>query len=224
MRTLADLASHLNFAGRRQGRRQAGKPEAALPPIILVTDQDRLPDPLPVAAQLPVGSLVIFRHYDDADRYRLAARLARLCRARRLHFLIAGDLDMAVSLGSGLHLPEGLVKQASARIRLWHRHRRHLLTAAAHGRSAVVSAGRLGADATLLSPVFPTASHPGKPGLGLLAFRRLARLADLAVFALGGVSSTTVRGLAGSGAAGVAAIGGLARRDPAGVVLQGFRK
>jgi thiamine-phosphate pyrophosphorylase len=202
MRTLADLARHLNFRGCRQstGRRTT--------PIALLTDHRRLADPLPVVARLPAGSLVIFRHYETPARAALARRLAKLCRSRRLHLAIAADFDLAVSLGCGLHLPEGVARQASPRIRLWHRRRGAPLTAAAHGRPGLARAARQGVDALLLSPVFPTLSHPGKPSLGLLAFRRLVRLTPLDVYALGGVSTRTISGLVGSGAAGIAAIGG----------------
>lgn len=162
-----------------------------------------------MVARLPAGSLVIFRHYETPARAALARRLAKLCRSRRLHLVIATDFDLAVSLGSGLHLPEGLARHASPRIRLWHRRRGALMTAAAHGRPGLARAARQGVDALLLSPVFPTLSHPGKPSLGLLAFRRLVRLTRLDVYALGGISSATVTRLVGSGAAGIAAIGGL---------------
>ncbi len=198
MRTLAELARHLNLSGSR-------------PPLVLVTDERRLPDPCPAAARLPPGSLVILRHYDTPDRRALAGRLARLCRARRLRLLIAADLDLAVALGTGLHLPEGLARSPAPRLRLWHRRSRLPLTVAAHGRMALVRAARLGADAALLSPVFATASHPEARGLGAVAFRRLVRRAKLPVYALGGVNRATVGHLKGSGAAGVAAISGFCR-------------
>jgi thiamine-phosphate pyrophosphorylase len=174
----------------------------------LVTDYDRLADPLPATTRLPVGSLVIFRHYEDPERPLLAVRLAKLCRERRLRLLIATDFDLALSLGCGLHLPEGLVGRALPRVRLWHRRSGRLLTAAAHGRPGAVRAASLGADAILLAPVFPTLSHPGADTLGLIAFRRLVRLARLDVYALGGVTADSVRGLVASGAVGVAAVGG----------------
>ncbi len=203
MQSLLALARHLDFPGRR-GRR--GK--SRLPPIALLTDDDRLADPLPIVAQLPVGSLVIFRHYRAPDRRLLACRLAKLCRARRLQLLVSGDFSLAVALGSGLHLPEGLAARMPPKIRLWHRHQPRLLSTAAHGRRGLLRAARCRADAALLSPVFPTLSHPGKPGLGLLAFRRLAGGAGLAVYGLGGISAATVNRLVGSGAVGIAAISG----------------
>lgn len=207
MRTLTDLATHLNFRGR--SRRYAG---SVPPPLVLLTDARRLPDPLPVVARLPPGSLVILRHYDWPERACLAAALARLCRARRLRLLVAGDVALAIALGTGLHLAEGLVPHAPAKLRLRHRKRPDLpLTAAAHGRMALWRAGRLGVDAAFLAPVFPTLSHPGKPSLGLRAFRRLVRQTTSEVYALGGVTAATVTKLVASGACGIATVGGLGR-------------
>ncbi len=209
MRTLTDLARHLNLRGR-----SPWPTKLRPPPLALLTDEGRMIDPLPVVAALPPGSLVILRHYAWPERPWLAARLAALCRARRLRFSVAGDIDLAIALGAGLHLPEGLVPGASAKLRLRHRKRPDLLlTAAAHDRRALRRADRLGVDAALLAPVFPTLSHPGKPSLGLLAFRRLVRRTgrDVHVYALGGVTARTISGLIGSGASGVATVGGLPR-------------
>jgi thiamine-phosphate pyrophosphorylase len=192
------LGRRLNLAG-----------PSGLPALALLTDARRLPDPLAAAARLPAGSFVILRHYGAAERDLLAQRLAVLCRARRLALLVAADFDLAVALKSGLHLPEGLVAKASVRIRLWHRRGGRWLTAAAHGRSALVRAAALRADAALLSPVFPTASHPAARPLGPVVFRRLVRQAGLPVYALGGVNAATILRLSGSGAAGVAAVSGL---------------
>lgn len=176
--------------------------------MVMLTDELRLPDPFPLVARLPPGSMVIFRHYQMPKRAELAGRLAKLCRARRLRLVIAGDLGLAVSLACGLHLPEGLAAQAQARIRLWHWRRHGLLTAAAHSRKGLHKAAHLGADAALLSPVFPTLSHPGATSLGLLTFRQLVRRASVDIYALGGITTATVIALVGSGAAGIAAIGG----------------
>jgi thiamine-phosphate pyrophosphorylase len=175
-----------------------------------LTDDLRLSDPLPTVIRLPHGSLVILRHYDWPERAALARRLAKLCRARRLRFLVAGDIELAIAVGAGVHLAEGLVRKAPVKLRMRHRKRPDLLlTAAAHSRLALQSASRLGVDIALLSPVFPTLSHPGRPSLGLLVFRRLVRETSLAVFALGGISARTAPSLVGSGAVGVATIGGL---------------
>lgn len=200
MATLADLSLILNLRCRRRikGRRP--------PPLVLLTDDVRLPDPLAAATKLPAGSLVILRHYGAIQREELGRQLARLCRAKRLTLLVAGDLALAQSLKVGLHLPDYLLTRPLPAIRLLGK--RKLLTAACHSRSAMGRAKSAGAKALLLSPVFPTQSHPGAKSLGTLAFRRLVRACSLPVYALGGVNAGTISLLTGSGAAGAAGIGG----------------
>jgi thiamine-phosphate pyrophosphorylase len=202
MASLADLSRRLNLTCRRTIRGQ--RP----PPVVLMTDQARLPDPLPIAAGLPVGSLVILRHYDDPHRQELGRALARLCRAKRLRLLVAGDFKLAQSLKAGLHLPDYRLDLPVPAIRLWRRLKPGYLSAACHSAQALRRAEALRVQTALLSPVFATASHPGAKSLGLRQFRRLVGQSSLPVYALGGVNRRTILALRGSGAAGVAAIGG----------------
>jgi len=178
-----------------------------LPGVLLLTDEKRLPDPLPAAAALPPGSAVVLRHYDAPGRAALATMLQRLCAARRLRLLVANDWRLAAAVGAaGVHLAEGLLPRAPVsrlRARGW------LVTAAAHGVPALWRAARAGASAALLSPVFATASHPGARSLGALRFAATVQQAPLPVYALGGIDAGNVRALQESGAVGVAAIAGL---------------
>ena len=120
--------------------------------------------------------------------------------------VLADDRRLAAHIGAtGLHLSETAIRR-SWMTRLG---ASTLQTAAAHGEVALWRAERRGADAALLSPVFPTASHPGGRALGPWRFARLVRGAKLPVYALGGIDRRTVRRLAASGACGVAAIGAL---------------
>jgi thiamine-phosphate pyrophosphorylase len=203
MANLAERAACLNRATR------VGSRGAAPASFALLTDRDRLPDPRPLLDLLPAGSLVVLRHYGAPGRAALAEALARACRARRLTFVIADDLDLAVAFGAGLHLPEMRARVAGARIRLWHRRTRRLLSVASHSRMALARAAMLGTDIALLSPVFATASHPDARPMGALRFRALAREAQVPVWALGGIDGTTISALRGSGAAGVATVSGL---------------
>jgi thiamine-phosphate pyrophosphorylase len=87
---------------------------------------------------------------------------------------------------------------------------RGLVTSSAHGVAELRRAVRAGARLAFLSPAFPTASHPGAPGLGPARWAAQARRAPagLAVGALGGVDGGSVRRLPGLRCA--AAIGALA--------------
>jgi len=183
------------------------KPVGALvPSVILMTDSVRLPDPCAAARLLPPGSAVILRHYDAPERATLARELARICRRARVHLLIAGDWRLALAVGAdGVHLPENMVWG-----RAWGRKPQFLVTAAAHSEVAIRRAARIGVDAVLLSPVFPTASHPGANVIGPLRFALWCQSSPVPIYALGGIDAMTVRRLKGSGFAGIAAIGALA--------------
>ncbi len=175
-----------------------------------MTDQDRLPELSNILAAiraLPPGAGVILRHKDATARARLAGVVAPLCRARRLCLLIAGDGPLAARVGAaGVHFSEAKVNEA----RRWRRgHPRWLVTVAAHSATALLRAARVGAHAALLSPVFPTASHPATRPLGPHRFARLALRSRLPVYALGGVTADLAPRLKHSGAVGIAGISGI---------------
>lgn len=153
----------------------------------LFTDHARLPDPRAAAACLPRGiGGVVLRHDGDPQRAALARDLARICRARRLGWAVAGDWRLAARTGAGLHAREG---RAPGCLPRWLR----VTTASAHGVPALLRARRRGAIG-FLSPVFATASHPGAPGLGPARWLLAARRAGGAG-ALGGVTAAGVRRL-----------------------------
>ena len=194
---LARAARALNAAAR-----------CGLPPLVLMTDDERLPDPLAAARKLPRGGMVIVRARQASHRARLAHLLRPLARARGLVFLVANDAALADRVGAnGLHLSEANARQAFA----WRARRPHwLITAAAHSLSACGIAAHLGADAVFLSPVFATSSHRNVRALGPARAHLIARHAALPVYALGGMNGRTAMRLAGASFAGLAAIGALA--------------
>ncbi len=194
-RTLAELARRL----------KPPPTQVHLPPLILMTDVVRLPDPAAAIARLPAGSAVIVRHPEASARRALAVGLLPVCRSVGVRLLIAADPRLAEALGAaGVHVPEALVRAGRIRPRPgW------LVTAAAHGPLALRRAANAGADAALLSPVFATRSHPGAPPIGAVRFTAWVRAAPLPVYALGGITPETAARLSNSGACGFAGIAGL---------------
>ncbi|GIX08659.1 MAG: hypothetical protein KatS3mg116_0369 [Elioraea sp.] len=177
-----------------------------LPWLVFMTDPARGGDPLAGAARLPRGTAVILRHDGVPGRALLALRLGRLCRARGVSLIVARDAGLALRLRTGLHLADGMTPPLR-----WRLHGRGPLTAAAHGRAGLARARRFGAHLVLLSPLFPTASHPGAPALGTVRFARLVRGAGVPVAALGGITPGRVAAAVRAGAVAVAAVGALAR-------------
>ncbi|MCC7015960.1 MAG: thiamine phosphate synthase [Rhodospirillales bacterium] len=187
--------------GRRRARR--------LPALLLLSDERRLPDPLAALDRLPRGAGVVFRHYGVTERAALARALVRKGRALGIRVLVAGDARLASAVrADGLHLPEA---RLGAPLGLGPRERRKsmIVTIAAHSLRSVFRAARLGADAAVLGPVFPTASHPGAVPIGPLRFARFCRKSPIPVYAIGGIDPETALRLKDSGAAGIAGIGAI---------------
>jgi thiamine-phosphate pyrophosphorylase len=182
-----------------------------LPRLVLFSDPVRLPDPRAAARRLPPGAAAVVARGLAPG---MLAALAALARRRRLLLLVAGEGRAALRhRGAGLHLPDrpegavpGLLPFLLARRR--HAPSRPPLTVAAHGRAGLARGRRLRADAAILSPVFPTESHPGAPALGPWRWVALARRAGRPVLALGGLRPGNAARLPGW-IAGFAAIGAL---------------
>jgi thiamine-phosphate pyrophosphorylase len=202
------LLQRLHRTARTLGRKsRAGKVGRRIPSLWLVTDPDRLPDPVATAARLPTGAGVIYRAFGRPDALAAALALRRVTRARRLILLIGADEALARACrADGVHLPERMASRTRA-IRA--RHPRWLITGAAHSGLALRAVRRAGADAALFSVVFASASRSAGPPMGPVRFAGLVRQVDLPVIALGGVDNETAPKLSATGAAGLAAVGGL---------------
>ena len=179
-----------------------------LPRLWLFSDPVRLPDPLAAARRLPRGAGVVARGLAPA----VLLALGGLARRRGLALVVAGDGRAGLALRAGMHLPDRRASRHLLPLLLARRAGAPgaRLTMAAHGGAAAAArARRLRPDLVFLSPVFPTASHPGAPALGPLRWALArGRLGRVAVAALGGIAPATIRRLP-RGAAAVGAIGSL---------------
>lgn len=134
---------------------------------------------------------------------RLAA-LTRACREQAVPVMVRDDADLARELGADvLHLSTRTAARQIARPDF-----PGYLSVACHSAVELNQARQLGAEQVLLSPVAVTPSHPGMPGLGWSAFRKLATGRPLAVYALGGVGPDDLNRARVAGARGVAGIRG----------------
>ena len=199
------------------------------PRIVLITDPAFGDDGIvrcveTVARALPAGALCV--QLRDKQRAIVslrvfASRLRLVTRSVGAALVINGDAALARDVGAdGVHLGRGsgTVEQARAvcGVRAW-------VSVSAHSDGAVRRAVRHGADAVLVSPVFP--SRPPsvlaaeKEGRGLDALRSARVLAAdrrTAVYALGGVDADNTRACADAGADGVAVVRALlASPEPA---------
>lgn len=193
-RKLASAAAHLNARSPHAGR---------VPSLVLMTDDDRLPDPLAAACALPRGAMIVVRSRQTARRITLARELMVIAKARSLFVLIANDAKLAAQCGAdGLHLSQAAAHLAPH----WRALRpRWLITAAAHDLRAAAMCKSV--DALFLSPIFPTRSHPETAALTPVRANRMANALRIPVYALGGMTPRTARLL--HGFSGIAAIGAL---------------
>ena len=140
-------------------------------------------------ARLPHGSGLIYRHYHlpDPERFLRFRALRRIAKARGHVVILADSALTARAWGAdGIYgSPRSLTPRRAG---LYH-------LATAHDMGELGLAARLGADAALLSPVFPTRSHPGGAVMGPVRFRLRARQSRLPVIALGGMTAGRARTL-----------------------------
>jgi thiamine-phosphate pyrophosphorylase len=198
------------------------------PRIILVTDPAFGDDAIvrcvdAVARVLPAGWLCVQlrdKHRPIVSLRVFASRLRLATRAVGAALVVNGDARLARDVGAdGVHLGRDAGTVADARAvcgpSAW-------VSVAAHSNAAVQRGADDGADAVLVSPVFP--SRPPslldglKTGRGLDAVRGARILVGkrCAVYALGGVTADNAAACAAAGADGVALIRALlASAEPA---------
>lgn len=129
---------------------------------------------------------------------RLIDAVAARCRAAGALLMLNADVERARALGAGVHL------NAAQLLRTTQRPDLEWVSASCHDAAELAHAARLELDFVVLSPVLPTASHPGATTLGWAAFAELLRDYPLPVFALGGLDRADLAQARSLGAHGVA--------------------
>ncbi len=150
--------------------------------------------------------LVREKQMDSARLLAFCSRLRAVTMAHDALLIIHGQADVAKAVGAdGIHVAARNAGEIPA-MRQWLKHAEMTLSASCHNAEELGQAGYSGADFALLSPVFPTASHPGAPHLGAKRFHALANAAPLPVAALGGITPGNRSELAGYPVAVISAI------------------
>ena len=179
-----------------------GRSGSALPQCWLMTDR-RLGQALPrILAAMPPRSGVIIRPYamDATGRTAMIRTIRRIGRAKRHLLLIADQRQQGFDGRHG----------GGTAARAQHPSGGGILSMPVHDRRQASRAIHLGATLCLLSPVWPTRSHPGSATLGIRGFARLAAglRRHMGVIALGGMTADRFWILRRHGAHGWAAIDG----------------
>ncbi|HVZ28770.1 MAG TPA: thiamine phosphate synthase [Asticcacaulis sp.] len=187
--------------------------QTALPPLFFVTDPARIPHPEDIAAHLPAGCGLIYRHFGESHAPQRARLLRKIADDNGLTLLIGADATLAEDVeADGIHLPERLLSEAPA---LRARHRNWIVTAACHTSETLKRREIEALDAIFVSPVFISQSPSARQvePLGVKGVRALAEIAPLPVFALGGINCDTIGSLRDSGLSGVAAVDAFNLKD-----------
>lgn len=147
---------------------------------------------------------------DDAELADLAREVRACCRRYGARVLLNGTPAQAAALGmDGVHLSAAMAASLSARSLSADLPGGALVAVSCHDEAELADACALGADFAVLSPVQPTASHPGAPALGWERFAGMVAASTIPVYALGGMQEDAIPLAFECGAQGIAAIGGL---------------
>jgi 8-oxo-dGTP diphosphatase len=132
------------------------------------------------------------------DRLDLARKIVERAHPYKAMVLVSGDAELARQSGAdGIHLDSDALKNLIDRPDVeW-------VGASCHTPEELTQAGKL-ADFAMLSPVLPTASHPGEPTLGWSRFAEWAATSPIPAFALGGQTVDTLNDALTHGAHGIA--------------------
>ena len=178
-----------------------------LPRLHAITDERiaRRPDLGDIARELAAGGgadLALHargHNLTGLEHYELAVRLSV---SPTVRLFINDRLDIALAVGAdGVQLTPGSLSPEEARrlsARWW-------IGRSVHDLAEAEAAQAGGADYLLAGPVFPTATHPDRPPLGLGPLRDIVAL-GLPVIAIGGVTARNASEVREAGAHGGAAI------------------
>ncbi|HEU4556210.1 MAG TPA: thiamine phosphate synthase [Longimicrobium sp.] len=185
-----------------------------LPPLHAVTDDAVIARPefvRSVAAVLDAGGADVALHLrapgaSGRRMHGLAVWLMELARTTRSWLIVNDRVDVALAAGAhGVQLGRRSIVPADARELVGVGMR---IGVSVHSADEAREAVEAGADWLLAGSVYPTASHPGRPGAGT-GLIESAAARGVAVIGIGGVTPERVREVSDAGAAGIAAIRGI---------------
>lgn len=177
-----------------------------LNPLVLMSDPERTPDLLGLAAHLPSGSALIYRHFGTPG---LESALRDITQVRHIQFLIGNDPELAARCGAdGVHFSR---RAGGATIQFWRDQRPDWIISAAAIKQGDDLRPIEALDALFLSPIFASDSPSAGTPIGIETLRSFTQICPCPVFALGGINISTAKQLIGTGLAGIASISALAQ-------------
>ncbi len=183
-----------------------------LPQLTLITDTRRYAgesffDAVQQALLGGVDAVLIReKQMTSAKLLALASRLRDMTHACHARLIIHSQADIAAAVDAdGVHLAGADIHRI-ATVRQWLHDPLKSVSVSCHNADELGQAAACGADFALLSPVFPTSTHPGTAHLGIDRFQQLAMQAALPVIALGGIDTNNCNTLTGHSMAVITAL------------------
>ncbi|CAK0765463.1 putative thiamine-phosphate synthase 2 [Gammaproteobacteria bacterium] len=136
------------------------------------------------------------------EKYEIwAKKVLALCKGYGTQIILNAAPELVLRLGAnGVHLSSARLASLSSRPLP----PEYLVFAACHNAEELEKAQHIEADFVTLSPVLPTASHPGAPTLGWVTFGKLVSSVNIPVYALGGMTPDHLSKALALGAQGIA--------------------
>jgi len=189
-----------------------------IPRLTLITDTSRLSkkaffDKVEQALSGGVDAVLVReKTLTSAKLLALASRLRMMTQAYQAQLIIHSQADVAAAVNAdGVHLPSREINSIAS-VQEWLMQAKITVSVSCHNADELHEAHAMGADYAMLSPVFPTMTHPGAAHLGVEAFDTLVAKAALPIIALGGITTANCPTLQGKRLAVIGSI--LEASDP----------
>jgi len=136
-----------------------------------------------------VGQIIIReKHMDSARLLAFAARVRDITTQHQAKLIIHSQADIAKAINAdGIHLASSDIAEIPS-IHDWLQMPTMSISTSCHNLHELERSHYFGADFSMLSPVFPTQSHPNAPILGIDVFKQIATTSPLPIIALGGIN------------------------------------
>ena len=118
---------------------------------------------------------------------------------KKIKLFIGSDIKLAEDINAhGIHFPQYMIKKNKINwksIKNVKSNKKWIITTAVHDIESLKKVEKLNIDAALLSPVFPSKSHPNSKNLGLNKFSKIVKKTKLPIYALGGITIKNIKSL-----------------------------
>ena len=194
---MRSLNSHIKINELLEYSKEIRSKDNKLPKVIIIFDDELFDKKKLLKLKIPKKSAILLRSYETKKRKKIAKQLLNFCKMKKIKLLIGSDIKLAEDINAdGIHFPEYMVKKNKINwtyIKNVKSNKKWIITTAVHNIQSLKKAEELNIDAALLSPVFPSKSHPNNKSLGLNKFLKIVKKTKLPIYALGGINIKNVK-------------------------------